>query len=187
MLAYDSSFIKSLQSSNEMAFAKLYEDTLDIFYRYIKSHYIVPEQDIQDILSETYVKIWNNLKNIDESKSLFSYLRTILKNTTKDHFKNVIKKETAFSEFDHGEEFEAFEDGIKDEESIKQLFDTKFESEMIIQAMENLDDIYKDVIFLKYIEWSENHEIAHQLWINEDNVRQRLSRGLAKLRMELKD
>lgn len=185
MLAYDQSFVQSLQNCNEIAFAKLYQDTFDMFYRYIKWHYSVPENDIQDILADTYVKIWNNLKNIDDSKSLLPYLRTILKNTTKDHFKNVIKKETAFSEFNHEEEYEAFEDGIQDEESIKELFDIQFESEIIIEAMDNLDDKFKDVIFLKYIEWYENSQIAEQLSINEENVRQRLSRWLAKLRLEL--
>ena len=85
MILYTPQFLESLQSKNETAFTKLYQDTVDMFYRYIKSHYMIPEPIIQDILSETYIKIRNSLTNLDDSKKISSYLRTILKNTTKDY------------------------------------------------------------------------------------------------------
>ena len=68
MILYTPQFLESLQSKNETAFTKLYQDTVDMFYRYIKSHYMIPEPIIQDILSETYIKIRNSLTNLDDIK-----------------------------------------------------------------------------------------------------------------------
>jgi RNA polymerase sigma factor (sigma-70 family) len=100
-----------------------------MFYRYIKSHYNLPESSIQDILSETYLKIWNNLSHLDDSKKIFSYLWTILKNTAKDHFKS--NREIAFSDINRTDEQEAFEDTIQDQSDLTELFETQFQSEVI--------------------------------------------------------
>ena len=183
MIWYEQSFLAGLKSRNEASFTKLYQDTVDMFYRYIKSHYNLPESSIQDILSETYLKIWNNLSHLDDSKKIFSYLWTILKNTAKDHFKS--NREIAFSDINRTDEQEAFEDTIQDQSDLTELFETQFQSEVILQAMNQLDDKFQQVIFLKYIEWLDNDEIALQLDITEENIRQRLSRGLAKLRASL--
>lgn len=180
MVAYSQDFLKLLQSQDEASFATLYEDTVDMFYRYIKSHYFVSEPTTQDLLSETYLKIWNNLNNIDDTKKLWPYLWTILRNTIKDHFKKT--KEIAFSEMYHQEDQVPFEETLEDSEQITVLFDTQFESERIIQALNRLDDKFQQVLFLKYIELFENQEIALQLGISEENVRQRISRWLGKLR-----
>ena len=154
-----------------------------MFYRYIKSHYMIPEPIIQDILSETYIKIRNSLTNLDDSKKISSYLRTILKNTTKDYFKKT--KEVAFSQFDNDETNESFESTIADPDDLKDLFQKDFQSEAIMNSLHDLDEKFKEVIFLKFVEWYENQEISVYLDISEDNVRQRLSRGLAKLRILL--
>jgi RNA polymerase sigma-70 factor (ECF subfamily) len=183
MIIYTPQFLESLQSKNEATFTKLYQDTVDMFYRFIKSHYMLPEATIQDILSETYIKIRNSLSNLDDSKKISSYLRTILKNTTKDYFKKT--KEIAFSQFDNEETEESFESTIADPDDLKDLFHKEFQSEAIICALHELDEKFKEVIFLKFVEWYENQEISVYLDISEDNVRQRISRGLAKLRILL--
>ncbi len=150
MITYTPQFLESLQSKNEATFTKLYQDTVDMFYRFIKSHYMIPEAIIQDILSETYIKIRNSLSNLDDSKKISSYLRTILKNTTKDYFKKT--KEIAFSQFDNEETQESFESTIADPDDLKDLFHKEFQSEAIICALHELDEKFKEVIFLKFVE-----------------------------------
>lgn len=177
-------FVQALIKQDEVAFQQLYESTVDSFYRFLRSYYQIDENSIQDIISDTFIKIWNNLTNLNQHQNPSSYIWAVLRNTAKDYFKKT--KEYAFSEFDmHSDSDDShisFEDTLVEPSDITQLFQTKFQSEKIITALELLEDKYKEVVFLKYVEGLDNSEISSISWISEDNVRQRLSRWLAKLR-----
>lgn len=180
MFWYSEEFTSQLLKKNELSFAKFYQDTVDMFYRYVKSNYNLPEHAVQDILSEMYIKFRNSLDRLSPLQNIQSYCWTILKNTTLDSIKK--NKEISFSELSSDEEGTSFEEGLEDSSSLHTLFNTSFESERIQEAIYSLDEKYKDVLFLKYIQGLENNEIAEHLWIQEDNVRQRIARWLQKLR-----
>ncbi len=185
LTTYSSEFILSLKAHDEQSFAKLYEDTIDVFYRYLKAHYSLEEDTIQDICSQTYLKLWNNIDKIKDGQQIHSYIRTILKHTTYDFFKK--QKEVSFSQLDYDNKDGSFEEWLEDNQTIQDLFEQTFQSDRIYVAMQKLDEMYKDVIFCKYIQEYSHKEIAEYLQISEENVRQRLSRWLAKLKKLLSD
>lgn len=182
MKDYDRGFIEKLQTQDANAFGILYNDFVDMFYRYIKSHYTLSEQDIQDILSDIFVKIWQTLPRINDHTSLSWFLRTIAKNHIKDYFKR--SSETPFASFNttniDGDE-QTREDMLPAEDNIAQSFHTQYTYETIHSALHTLEDTYKDPIILKFIEDMSYEEIALTLNISQDAVRQRLSRWLKKL------
>lgn len=179
-IVYSPEFIASLKARDHHAFAKLYEDTVDMFYRYLKVHYHLDETTIQDIISQSYLKLRNSLDTITTHQHIHSYLWTILKNTTYDTFKK--HKEVSFSQLE-GDGGTFLEETLEDTDScVQDLFEQSFQSDRIKNAMEDLDEIYKDVLFCKYILEYSHKEIADHLSISEENVRQRLSRWLVKLR-----
>lgn len=185
---YSKQFLQLLVAKDETAFQMLYEHTVDSFYRFLKSSYRIDEASIQDILSDTFLKIRNNLEYLQEQQNTQSYLWTILRNTSKDYFKKT--KEVAFSELDHqnsDEDSIKFEDNIVDPEDVAELFNIQFQSEKIQKAIYELDNKYQEAVVLKFIEGYDNEEISWILNISEDNVRQRISRGLSKLRDILQD
>jgi sigma-70, region 4 len=57
-----------------------------------------------------------------------------------------------------------------------------FELEQIQAAMQELDALSREILFLKYIEHKSNAEIEDTLMISQDLIRQRISRALKKLR-----
>ena len=65
MKSYDKSFLKKLQQRDEAAFTVLYNDTVDIFFRYLKVTYFLVAAEIDDLLSAFYVKLWENLRRLD--------------------------------------------------------------------------------------------------------------------------
>lgn len=65
MRSYDKSFLKKLQQRDDAAFTVLYNDTVDIFFRYLKVTYFLDNAEIDDILSAFYVKLRENLKRLD--------------------------------------------------------------------------------------------------------------------------
>lgn len=182
MKDYDTWFIQKLQSQNADAFTILYNDYVDTFYRYIKSHYTISEWDTQDILGDIFVKIWQALPRVTSDASLSGFIRTIAKNHIKDFFKR--SSDLPFANFNtensDGEE-QSREDMLQDPEDILHTFHTQYNYETIQQALQTLDESYRDPIILKFIEDASYEEIAQTLNISQDSVRQRISRWLKKL------
>lgn len=87
MKPYDKQFLQRLQRREETAFTILYNDTVDTFFRYLKTTYFLSDSEIDDLISSFYVKLWENLKRLDANASLSGWMRTIFRNLVKDYFK----------------------------------------------------------------------------------------------------
>ena len=59
---FDQDFIKRLVEHDELAFATFYEKSVDVFCRYVVSHYSLSEEECQDVVSSVYLKIRNGLE-----------------------------------------------------------------------------------------------------------------------------
>lgn len=88
MKPYEKSFLQKLQQRDDTAFTTLYNDTVDTFYRYLKTTYFLQDGEIDDIISSFYVKLWENLKRFNPEVSLSGWMWTIFRNLTKDYFKS---------------------------------------------------------------------------------------------------
>ena len=175
-------FKQLLVQQDEEAFNKFYIETVDIFFRYLRSNYFIDEDDMQDIIADFYIKCWNGFPTFDLNQNFSGRVWSVFKNTLKDFWKK--RWETAFSEIDLDGEI-TFEDSLEDEEDFTQILDNEYSYEQIQHAMYELDEISKEIISLKYIEDKNYSEISKILWISQDLVRQRCSRALKALRIKL--
>jgi len=62
------------------------------------------------------------------------------------------------------------------------LLESDFQYEQIETAMQRLDKEDREIIYLKFIEENDNKDIAETLEISNDNVRQKISRAMKKLK-----
>ena len=182
MKDYDKVFLKKLIKQDADAFGTIYNELVDQFYRYIKSHYTLDEWEIHDILGDIFLKVWQALPRLDVSSSLSWFLWTIAKNHIKDHFKR--NAEIPFSSFSKSnDEWDTYkwEDGLHDPDDVMQSVNISFTHQTIQVCISQLEDTYKDPILLKYVEEYSYEEIAKTLRISQDAVRQRISRWLKRL------
>jgi len=175
-------FKELLVQQDEESFNKFYLDTVDIFYRYLKSNYFISEGDIQDVITDFYIKCWNWFPSFDLNQNFSGWIWSIFKNTLKDFWKK--KWETAFSEIDPENEI-PFEDSLEDETDYTKILDNEYTFEQIQRAIIELDELSKEIISLKFIEEKSYKEISEILWISQDLVRQRCSRALKALKIKL--
>ncbi len=175
-------FKQLLVQQDEEAFNKFYLETVDIFFRYLRANYFIDEEDMQDIISDFYIKCWNWFPNFDINQNFSGWIRSIFKNTLKDFWKK--KWETAFSEVDPENEI-PFEDSLEDDEDFTEILNNEYTFDQIRLAILELDEASKEVISLKYIEDKSYWEISGILWISQDLVRQRCSRALKALKIKL--
>lgn len=175
-------FKQLLVQQDEEAFNKFYLETVDIFFRYLRANYFIDEEDMQDIISDFYIKCWNWFPGFDINQNFSGWIRSIFKNTLKDFWKK--KWETAFSEVDPENEI-PFEDSLEDDEDFTEILNNEYTFDQIRLAILELDEASKEVISLKYIEDKSYWEISGILWISQDLVRQRCSRALKALKIKL--
>lgn len=183
MIAFSDEQAKKLKAQDPNAFNEFYLETVDMFFRYINANYFVPKQDAEDIISDFYVKFWEAIKNYNAEFSFNGYFWTIFKNTIKDHFKK--NSDMTFSDMKQSEDDQDFWDTLVDEFDISQFLDNDFSYERIQQAMKNLDDVSKDIIYFKFIEEKTNEEISAITNIANDTIRQRISRAIKFLKQQL--
>ena len=125
-------FKQLLVQQDEEAFNKFYMETVDIFFRYLRSNYFIDDDDMQDIIADFYIKCWNGFPTFDLNQNFSGWVWSVFKNTLKDFWKK--KWETAFSEIDLDGEI-TFEDSLEDEEDFTQILDNEYTFEQIQQAI----------------------------------------------------
>jgi len=181
IISFDEAFLLLLIQQDSWAYNTFYLKTVDIFFRYLKSNFFLSQEDAEDIIADFYVKFWTAVKKYDISQSFSAYVRTIFKNTVKDFFKK--HKDLPFSDLDSDDdESEHFEDSLVDETEFDEFLQQDFELDQIMEAMQSLDSLSREIIFLRYIEDRSYSEIEEQLLISQDTIRQRISRALKKLK-----
>lgn len=184
VIKFEQAFLLLLIQQDAGAYNTFYLQTVDVFFRYLQSNFFLSPEDSEDIIADFYVKFRNAVTKYDINQSFSAYVRTIFRNTLKDYFKK--HKELSFSQLDgDDEEGERFEDTLIEESEVAELLQQDFELEQIKAAMQELDALSREIIFLKYIEHKSNTEIEEQLLISQEVIRQRISRALKKLRSML--
>lgn len=177
---FEKGFIEKLVKQDQQAFNEFYLKTVDVFFRYLNSYYFLDQEEAEDIISDFYVKWRETVKKYDWKQSFSAFVWTVFKNMVKDNVKK--HKEIAFSSFDKDDDWSNFEDNIPDDFDIFELLESDFEFQHIQDAMKELDVDSREIIYLKFIEEKDNSDIADILQISNENVRQKLSRALKKLK-----
>lgn len=148
---------------------KIIENNYEHIYRYI--YCFVKNRDIaQDITQDVFLKFFKNIDGYIESGKLKNYLYVIAKNCVKDYFKK--QKNISFDELSN-------EVGYSNKME-------KIEDKMIVMdAIDSLKPIEKDIIVLKYFGQLKNKEIANIYGKPVSTVRYILKRAEKNLRKRL--
>lgn len=172
-MSFDQSLVKRIQRRDQKAFGELYSQTVDQLYRYVTWRYSLPKQEIQDLLSEFYLKLWRVIDKYDDSYKFESFFWAVFRNMLKDHFKK------------HKEIHDSIEVNKREysnPDDMLQSIQWSFQIEAIQRAMKQLDEISYQIIILRYIESQSYEEIWQYVNLDEQAVRQRLSRALKKVK-----
>lgn len=82
--------INLLNVSLKKGDTRAYQTIFDMYYTRLFSYvntYTKNESNTKDILQETFIKLWNNRKNIDEESSILAFLHKIAYNIFIDNYR----------------------------------------------------------------------------------------------------
>ncbi len=163
------SLVTEIQNGNKRAFDELYNLTKERAY-FVAIQFIKNEDDVQDILQESYIKALSKIKELDKPESFQSWFNQIVANKSKDFLK---KKKPMLFEAEENEVYEVLPDedlNFRPEDSLDQ-------SELQRTVMEVLDELNEEkraCVMMMYFEELSVSEIAQTLEIPEGTVKTRL-------------
>ncbi len=136
-----------------------------LYYGYVKSlslRFSSDQMDAEEILNDSFLKVFTNLNTYNEALEFRSWLRRIVINTAIDAFRRKSKIPES-SELDPGIVSEFSEDAID-----------KISAEEILQMVRSLSPAYRMVFTLYAIEGYSHREIADMLGISEGTSKSNL-------------
>lgn len=159
-------------------FVALYETYGKTIY-YTLKRFQVDEYTIEDLSQDIYIKLADHLNQIDmnDFKKTQNHIITVTRNYCISYLRQCNRKQEDL--------FDDISMLKKDEENMEDYIVNKEQIEWLANEVDQLDDIYKSVLELKYVNEFTDDEIAAFLKIKKKTVEMRLYRAKKMLRIRL--
>jgi RNA polymerase sigma-70 factor (ECF subfamily) len=170
----------ALQNAEDFAdLMDRYEKALIVYIKRISS---ADQDDAEDILQDVFIKTYRYLNSFDQDLKFSSWIYRIAHNEAISwHRKN--KNIQTLSSEDSAAVFEKLASDL----NLKERIDQKLTSEKIRQLVDKLDDKYRNVLILKFLEDKDYTEISDILKIPGGTVATLINRAKKKLKIIFKD
>lgn len=174
----DCELMKRLRKGNRTAFKQLfnrYQEKL-LFYTIA----IVKSKGVaKDIVQETFIKLWTNRQKLDPDQSLSGFLHTIARNMALNHLKRAGYDQKLKERI--WEEIQEVQQRVQTEEV---LFGRE-SSKLVQEAIRQLPPRRKQIFKLSREEGLTHQEIANQLDISPNTVKNQIVSALKEIRAYL--
>lgn len=168
--------------NNSENFKYLISEYQNKFSQYIRRRTVASKEDIEDLLQDIFIKIYLNLRGFDTSLKFSSWAYRIAHNEIISWYrKKKIRPQLNFEDYEE----ENLTNYFKDDTDIEKEFDREIIKKHIKEAIENLDERYKDIIILRYLEEKEYEEISDILQIPLGTVSTLIYRGRKEMQKTL--
>ena len=159
-------------SEIERKFLSAYDEHADALFRHCVVR--VRDKDVAtDIVQETYTKTWNYLSEGKEIQHFKAFLYRVANNLIVDGSRK--KKSASLDAMMDEDAFEVLDETIKDPGDIG-------DARQALGLLAKLDEMYRVVITLRFVDGLSPKEIAHTLAISENVASVRIHRGIEKLK-----
>ncbi|MCD7818576.1 MAG: sigma-70 family RNA polymerase sigma factor [Lachnospiraceae bacterium] len=159
--------VQKAKARDADAFTALMQSQMQSMYKIARA-ILSSEADIEDAISETILTCWEKLDSLREPAWFHTWMTRILINKCND----LIRQSTKYT----------LPGSLPDEE----VTDNGYANIEWTEALKRLDEKYRLVMMLYYVEACKVSEISMILDIPESTVRTQLSRGRQKLAMDCK-
>ena len=176
------------KSGNNSYFEKIYQHFLPKIYRFIFLK-ILDRQVSEDLTSEVFLKVYNNLKKTNLNSATFNaWIYKIAKNTLVDYYRKENKHENKVVSFEQYVD-ENKESAVIDKKlMLEQKFldkEFQFENEKLVNILSKLPEQQREVVLLRYLDELDFKTIGAILKKNPSSARVINFRALLNIKKEL--
>ena len=137
--------------------------------RYCRSN----DDDVEDLTQECLLRVYNNLDSLRDLDKMEPWLRTVVRNAVFSWYRERKREQEVYSlglETEH----EAAPYSIPEDDLLLYF--------VLQEAMQALSESDRQMFELRYGDGLSYREIAQQMGLNEEAVRKRITRALARLK-----
>jgi RNA polymerase sigma-70 factor, ECF subfamily len=165
---------------NKHAFSVIVKKYEEPMRRYIKRLGCKDENEIDDVLQEIFIKVFINLNDYDPNLQFSSWIYRIAHNETISFFrkKNVRPSVLTLS----AEDTDVFFAQLADDKDFVELANQRDDKRVILELLSLLDQKYREILILRFLEEKSYTEISDILKIPEGTVGTLVNRGKKKLK-----
>lgn len=170
--------VVACQNGETKSFGKIYDSYINAVYRYV--YYRVNQEDVEDVVEDVFVRVWENIdKYVPGEHPFSSWLFRIAHNLVVDHYRKT-RKHISLRE-------NLPKHVIQSDDDPADWASTKLNQAFVREALVELKESYQQILVLKYLSGFSNKEIADIIDLNEGNVRILQYRALKALRQILEE
>lgn len=160
-----------MASKMEEEFLKVYEAQNDAIFRYCYFRVYNREKAL-DLTQEAFIKAWTYIKDGKEVQNLKAFIYRVANNLIIDDVRK--KKETSLDAL--------AESGFDPSVGTTTSEEERIDGLMLKETLHLIDEEYRDVVYMRYIENLQPREIAEILNESVNIISVRIHRGLKKLK-----
>ena len=170
--------IYNYMSNNILKIEDIMNDYTNYIYTIIRNSYVnLPDEDVEEIVLDVFLTIWNNQSKLDINKKLSSYIVGITRNLIKKKYRNYITNDN----------IEDYEEQLVDLINIELTFSENERKKEILNALEKMKNEDKEIFIQYYYEERSIKEISKIFNISESKVKSKLFRIRKKLKKVLNE
>ena len=156
-----------------------YEKRLE---RYITRLGVLDPDDRADVLQEIFIKVYRNLNSFDQGLSFSAWIYRIAHNEAISWYR---KRQSRPEGYLVSEGDDIVKLIASDDEDAEGLFDKQISKKLLLRALEQLDDKYREVLILRYFEHLEYEDISDILQVPTGTVGTLVHRAKKQLKQKL--
>ena len=165
-----------LSKQNPDAFGELVSRYQKRLFVYIRRSSYFSNEDIEDIIQETFIKVYKSLNIFDGDLKFSTWIYQIARNTMIDAIrKKQVRPQTVFFEEDDTLKF------FKADIDIQAQIENKDQVKMLQELIDDLPYKYREVLILRFLEDKNYDEIMDIIQKSKGTVAALISRGKKKL------
>ncbi|WP_270089066.1 RNA polymerase sigma factor [Sphingobacterium sp. SYP-B4668] len=172
----DQEILTKLASGDTLALVALYDKYWNSLFKYVE-RILFDDDEVADILQDTFISIWENRADAPKIKSLKSYLIVVARNRAFKRLKDILKSEEVLAEYSSQFEYGGY--------VISGLVDSKELEKVVNQEIDKLPPRMKEVFLLSRKDNLSYKEIAEKLEISTETVKKQISLSLRYLKTHL--
>lgn len=174
-MAMDLDLVRSATKGDVEAFTVLVSKYSNVVhaaaYQMVSDYY-----QAQDISQETFIRAWYNISQLEDGEKFGSWLYSIVKRVSIDWLrKSKTRQISSYSD-------------LKDtwsDLSVEETILINERKEIVHQALKQLDEKHRNVVFMYFMSGLNTREISELLGISSNTVESRLRRARLKLKKEM--
>ncbi len=130
-----------------------YETKLSFYIKHLTG---LPDDDIEDILQDVFIKAYRNINGFDTKLKFSSWIYRIAHNEAVSHFRKARARPQTIS----SKESELFFQILGSKQNLAKEIEKKDQAAQIRKALETINKKYRDVLVLKFLEEKDYQEMS---------------------------